>query len=232
LFLSPVFKIEKVEIFVPKNVQETEIRSFINFEFEKPFLHFFKKNTFFLVKSKNIERDILKKYPLIAQVKINKKFPNAIFLNITDREAVGVCCLKRNKCFLVDKNGIAFKDYQQQNDGLILSLPLIILKNKSQINIGSQVIQEEFLKQIITIEKYLANNDVKISQFEFDHNNNLTVNLKGGGKIYFSLVGDEKLNLALTKLSLLLDEILKSEDIKNLDYIDLRFSKVFYRLKD
>lgn len=232
LFLSPVFKIEKVEIFVPKNIQETEIRSFINFEFEKPFLHFFKKNTFFLVSKKKVEKDILQRFPAVEQAKIKKVFPNTFSLTIEERKPKGVCCIGKVNCFLFDKSGIVFSGYFKKDGETNSALPIIFLKNKSNIKLGECVFSKEKIAQIFAIRKELLADNIGIENFEFAGGEKIVVKTKEGWKIYFSQNSIDSLNLALTKLNILLKDGLTEDERKNLEYIDLRFSKVFYRLKD
>jgi len=55
----------------------------------------------------------------------------------------------------------------------------------------------------------------------------LDVKTTEGWEIYFDLAGD--INLSLTKLSLLFDEEISQEARESLQYIDLRFSKVYYK---
>jgi len=226
LFLSEVFKIKEIKIATSDEIPKKEILAFLEKELDIPFFHFFKKNTFFLINSKKIENEISNRYPEIKEVNLKKKFPKTLILEVEKRKAVGVWCGVENKCFLIDKKGTIFQtaSVSEEKDNLVL----IFSENYGIKELGEKIIPEEKMSQILKIKNILEKEmGINTEKFTLKTPERLNVKTTEGWEIYFDLSGD--INLALTKLSLLLEKEVPPETRKNLQYIDLRFSKVYYK---
>lgn len=225
-FLSKIFRIKEINISAPDDISQKEIQALLEEELETPFFYFFHKNTFFLVNSQKIEDRILKEYPEIKEVTLEKKFPKSLNLEIKKREAAGIWCFSEDNCFLIDKEGIIFQGIFRElvSEGLVK----IFSEDEKVKNLGGKVIAEEKINQLLEIHHELEENlRIGVERFTLSEGERLDVKTIEEWEIYFDLAGD--INLALTKLGLLLEKEIPPEDRENLQYIDFRFSKVYYK---
>ncbi|MDI6883019.1 MAG: FtsQ-type POTRA domain-containing protein [Patescibacteria group bacterium] len=226
LFLSEVLKIREIEIFSAQSISQKEIRAFLEKELKTPFLYFFSKDTFFLVSSQKIEEKILKEHPEIEKVNLKKNFPKDLIVEIKERIPKGIFCFSTDNCFLIDNQGIIFKAVEKIRPE---NLPIIFGPVTTQYErvLGEEVIYQEKINQILEIENEFQKLEIEPEKFILKDNERLDIKITEGWEIYFDL--REDINLALTKLKLLLEKEISLEKRKNLEYIDLRFSKVFYK---
>ncbi|MCD6528504.1 FtsQ-type POTRA domain-containing protein, partial [bacterium] len=214
----------------PRDIPYYELKNLLEKELEKDFLYFFKRNTFFLINPKKIEQKILKEYPEIKKANLKKKLPRTLILEIQLRKAAGVWCFSEDNCFLIDEKGIIYGEHfpvtlkKREKEDLIT-----IFKITKEIKKpGENVISPEKMSQLLKIQNKLKNNlQIEIEKFTLKKSERLDVKTTEGWQVYFDLSGD--INLALVKLNLILEKEIPPEERKNLQYIDLRFSKVYYK---
>lgn len=207
LFLSPFFELRKIEIIAPRGVLPVEIYNVCLTRLG---------GSLFLIKKSSLENEILTKFSAVKSVEIKKRFPHTMLLEIKERQAVGIFCPSStsSNCHLIDETGVVF-------GGANSEMMPIIFSEKENIN---QRTVEKVLEIGEELEKRLA---VKITKFILASQQRLNVETAEGWEIYFNVETDMK--LALTKLKLLLEKEISPEERKNLQYIDLRFSKAYYR---
>jgi len=210
LFFSSFFQIKEF-IFLNEFDKNNEIRNLIIEESEK--------NIFFF-NEKEMEKYLLEKYLILESADINRKFPDKILINLKPREGIGVF-ISEDSTFLIDKNGIIFKKAEGDN------LLKIKTTNNNSFNLGEKVVHEEELEAILRLESELQKN-LKIPLEEITIiENRINVKTKQGWDIYFSLRKD--LNLQITELQLVLEKKISPDEKGNLQYIDLRFEKIYYK---
>ncbi len=117
------------------------------------------------------------------------------------------------ECFLADKNGMIFKKAPAETD-----LVKIFGKKELLSQIG----------QVLEIESKLKESlDIEIERAEMVSSQRLDVETSEGWKIYFDLTGD--LDWQVQKLGLVLEKQITPEKRRNLEYVDLRFSRIYYK---
>jgi len=246
LFFSRAFEIRDVAIAAPGTLSHLvlQVNKSMKDSLDKPFLWFLNKKSFFSVRAKRIKKEILNDYPEIDAMIIKREFPHRLFVELYERDPSAVWCYDETDCYFIDKQGIIFKPstitatstdvlsvWEQANN--IQELPLIYTQNKINtedlfVELLSEAIPSEKLSQIIRINQ-VFNNDlsIEVSHFITDSEEMLHVVMKGGCKVYFVLGSD--IEMTITKLKLLFEKEISQEKVKNLKYIDLRFSKVYYK---
>lgn len=221
LFLSNIFQIREIQIAGPAGMPYWELREIVKEELNKDFLYFFTASSFFLVQAGSVEKKILKQYPDIETVELQKKFPNALFLEIKKKQPVAQLCFSADNCFLIDSEGIIYR-------GSPPASLVAIFKEQGKIkNPGEQAISPEEMNQILRIKSELKKLEIEAVKFVLREGKRMDVKTADGWEIYFDLSGD--INLALTKLHLLLEKEISPEERRNLKYINLRFSKIYYK---
>lgn len=232
LIFSQTFQVDKVYIFGNKEVKSQNLQNFLQGKIEK-FSPFTSIANIFLVNSRELEREILKKFPKINIVEIKKKFPNMLDIMVEEKKAVAIFCLEEqflssetiSQCGFLDKKGIVF----EENCSLNEDLPLIkSLESEKKINLGGIVIEKEILEEILKINENLEN-ELKLSLEEYilATGSRLNVKTSQGWEIFFDLKTD--IDLQILKLRLLLEEEILPENRKIFEYIDLRLPRVYYK---
>lgn len=205
---SNVFQARKIQILGEEFNTQEEIINIVNLFLEKQNL-FFKTKSIFLINKKHIENALLDNFLNIEELKVFKILPNKLSIKIQER-IPKIIAQYEDKEYLLDKNGLVFElqegDYQ---------LPLFIFKES--INFNDIVLSSNLIRKIEEIDRRLEpdsfayqNEDVVANigqtQFIFDYQKNITQQIED--------------------LLLLLEN--RDLRIEDLDYVDLRFDKIFY----
>lgn len=227
LFFSPTFKIKEIKIVSPPEISAGELEKSLLSELQRSYFYLLKRDTFFLIRNSAIENEILKQFPQVKKATLKKRFPRSLLLEVEQRKAVFIWCYSEfDECFLVDDQGIIFQE-TQDNTISKESLPLVFFKGQKK-EILEEVCPIQEMEQILEIQNVFKEKlALLITHFTKEGEKMLKVKLSGGCEVYFDLTGD--IQLALAKLRLLLEKEISPEKIKNLQYIDLRFTKAYYK---
>jgi len=225
LLLSPLLAIKEIRIVAPDSLNNVTpaVQKLVNQEIEKKFAFFLNRKSFFLLNTKSIREKIEQMEPSIEEAVIAKKFLNTLLVKLKGRTAQAIWCpVQDGSCYLLDKKGVIFKKTEQKD------LPIILIETELPAKIPSEIIGQAKMAQILEVSSFF-NEKLKITPqyLSFDGQEKLTLKAQEGWEVYFLLGGDIK--ASLTKLGLLLEKTLTPDQRKNLQYIDLRFSKVYYK---
>lgn len=212
LFFSPLFEIKEIKVSGNRAIDSQEIKNIL------------KQKNLFLVTKNKLRETLLNNFSRIESVDISKNiFKKIIELKIVERKEVGIFC--RGDCYYIDKKGVIFETAPQTSGTLIL-----VIKDSSdgEMRIGDNVVEEEFIAELIDLRTYLSNQlSLKALDFAIDASEDLKVNTHEGWYILFDKARD--LQNQLTALELVLKEKVR-EARKNLEYIDLRIeNRVYYK---
>lgn len=218
---SSIFQIREIKISGNQKVSSEILENLIREKISQRVL-FFSSQSIFLTHFNKINKTILEKFPQIAKVNLKRKFFDKLIVEIKERKLVAIFSHNEN-LFSLDREGVIFEQIEEPESKLLKVKNLTLKKNPK---LGEKVIKEEILGQILEINSKL-NENLKIEPVEISIVSEERINVKTseGWEIYFNLKGD--LNWQLTKLSLILKERVPPEKRKNLEYIDLRFEKVY-----
>lgn len=198
---SPLFELKKIEFKGNENLNLKTLETEILVET--------KGKIFF--NSKNLEEKILKKFPEIETIKISKSFQK-IIVRLKERKPI-FNFVENEKFFLISEDGVLFKKGKKED-------LIEIEKEKYSPKIGERVFSKEEIKTILEILE-------KIKQFspkriKFIEPEKVSFLAEDGFEIYFSL--EKPIDWQITKLKTLIEkEFTSKEELKNLEYIDLRF---------
>ena len=224
LLFSKVFQVEKIIVTGEEKVSKEEIEFLVEKRLASKIL-FFKTKSIFLVNLKEIRKDILNSFPQIAEVEIRQGFFDAVNIVVIERSGAAVWCQEED-CFLLDNQGVIFEEVLETKPGLVL------IKTKPGLGeLGETIIEKEKLTQILEIKSKLAESlETFIKEVSLISDERLNVKTSEDWEIYFNLKGD--LDWQITELSLVLEKQIPPEKRGELEYIDLRFSRVYYKYKD
>ena len=197
---------------------------------------FFYSRSIFLVNSREIKNTLFEKYPQIESLNLKRNFPSTLFLEIIERTPVGIWCMgETQKCFSFDKEGIIFAANPEISFNGSVNSPQEILKitdfmEKESPNLGEGIIDKNLLSSIENIKTNLK--EINVVPVEFvlpDEEGRLNVKTVSDFEIYFNSKDD--LNWQTTELSQVLEKEIPQKNWGNLEYIDLRFSKIYYKYR-
>jgi cell division septal protein FtsQ len=218
---NPFFQINSIEIYNSTNINEDSLHRYVEKKVAKENFLFTSRSIFF-VSEKNIREDILSQTSIIKDISIEKIFPSKIKLILEEREPIAVWCKKKNMefCFYIDKEGIAFQKIKNTEKML---LPIIMEK---EFVLGEKVIEEDFLKNIFFLRNELHKLNIEIRYFNLSKKNTIEVSLKDSWDVLFSLNNYKE---EVKNLKFILEKM-NQENIKKLNYIDLRFGdRIYYK---
>ncbi len=221
LFFSDKFYVKKIKVTGNEKIATEDIKKIVSDKLSRNFFDIIKTRSIFLIPEKEIRNKILKDYPKIGNVEIKRKLFDTLILKIEERKPMALFC-QGNECFLIDKNGVIFESSKTTPKELEIRL----FEKRQNLSLPRKIITKKILGLILKIEKNLKEKfDVTTKEVFTDQKEKLNFKTVQGWKIYFNLEKD--IDLQITKLNLLLEKEISPEERKILNYIDLRFSRVF-----
>jgi len=229
LFYSGV-QLKNVEISGNDRTKTQDLQNLVWNSANTGLINFWTINIFsrsiFVINDEKINRDILKNFPMVKQVSINKKFPQTLTLGVVERKPVGVFCPStvtgqaNSQCFLIDNNGIAFEPLSVSQSDLVIVRQA---STNDQIYTGEEVLNQGVATAVSKIEKTLKD-DFQIDLKEALVSTPTRLDIKTGEnwKIYFDLDPNFGIDSQIVKLNALLVGDLSQDKRKSLRYIDLR----------
>lgn len=226
LLFSPLLAISQVKIAASPSLDNLTpiVENLVNQKLEKRLAFLPLKKTFFLLNTTNLKKEIAVAWPQIEEVVIRKTFSHTLFLQLKERVPLAVWCLSAgDPCYFIDQTGLIFQAATEK------TLPIIIAENTTvPLTLPSQVIEPAKMARILqAIGFFQEKLAIGLQNCLTDGQNKLTIKTQEGWEVYFDLTSDTQ--TALTKLGLLLEKNLPPEKRKTLQYIDLRFSKAYYK---
>jgi len=200
---SSVFQIKNIEVLGTEKTSEEEIRIIVSNN----------AKNIFLADLEEIDRILLERYVQIGNVDIKRDFPDVLLVQIEERKPVAVIS-KYEGYFFIDKEAVIFEE--------ILEKPLEMLILKSE----EDLIQKEQLDQALKINSVLKNDlKIPIKEILIKSEKRIDVETIEGWNIYFNPKKD--LDPQLEEFGILLKEKISLKDRENLEYVDLRFEKIY-----
>ena len=228
---SDFFQTKEIKISGNSKASGEEIERIIKENLNEKIL-FFSTENIFLLNSKRINQEILKKFPQISDLKIRKKFWGILSVSVTERMAIAVICQnieEENKnCFFVDKEGVVFEpivnavnEGKQKLLGNHLNLPELKMSSPTDIFLGKKVLWKERLSDLFKAESALKNINVIIREIKIISNDRVDFQTEEGWQIFFN--SEKDMQRQMTKLKTILEKEIPAEKRTGLEYIDLRF---------
>lgn len=218
---SPFFQITKVEIRGNEKISDQEIKEIIH-PYVKHQIIFWQTRNIFLANLKETNNSLLEKFPEIVQVELKRSFPKTLIISIQERKPVAIF-KHYDRQFLIDKEGIVFKEFIEGQESGYLQIEGLIFEG--EIKLGRQVIEKEIMTKILEIKQELSRKEIPIIAAVIASKERLNVKTLENWEIYFNL--REDITKQIFNLGIVLREKIPLERRKTLEYIDLRFDKIF-----
>lgn len=157
LFFSSYAEVKEVKIgSMSHTITQDEVISVVNgYRQERLWRIFLYKNFFFF--SVDDVRDRLDdRFLTFDNVRVEKKFPNSVYITFTEREVVAYWC-GIQKCFGIDENGYAFQELPDkavvlENDKK--TYPVVISNDSDSVLLKNVVIEKDVLAQYLEWDNF------------------------------------------------------------------------------
>jgi len=227
LFFSK-FQVQKVDILGDEKNKSQDIKNLVWLDINKKIFSLgvfdISTKSIFMVDSKKIVKDILDKFPSIEDVKVQKKMPDKIVLNVKERKPFAIFCQSDN-CFFIDESGVIFEPLHNN----IIKDMTIIQKDLDgkELFVGKNVIEKNIIDTIYKVQKDLKDN-FQIDIKEVFVSNYLIFKTSENWQIYFNSNSD--VDLQITKMNILLRDEIPVSVRKNIQYIYLQYKdRAYYK---
>jgi cell division septal protein FtsQ len=233
LFFAGFLSVSQFRITGINQLSEKNILNVVNSEIGGKYLMLVERNNLLLINNSAIENSLNKKFVKIENVKITKKFPNILLINIKERKSSMILC-SGGECYLIDWQGMIYSkiDYSLPEVDENRLLALTDLSNKA-VNIGEIAFATDYLEYIVEIGEKMKNEvDIEMEK-EYETPSRVSADIRGktqeGWRIFFN--GNIDLQKEIDMLRIVLDEKI-GDKRKDLEYVDLRSeNKVYFKFK-
>lgn len=234
LFCSNNFKIGQIEIIGNQQVSRDEIMNVAQNLLSKKKAAFLINNNYWLFSEDDLADRLTNNFNAIENSEVQKSFPHKIKIVIKERSAALIYCQfdkdlnKKDsvpKCYLVDKNGMAFRESAFIEGG---DMPMIEDWSGYNKVLGSYVVSDSTIKKIIQIKDDLPSIlNIKPMAFVVSEDHRLDAVLEGGWRIYFD--PEKEISAQLGVLKRLFDQEI-SNKLSTIQYVDLRVDgRIYYK---
>jgi cell division septal protein FtsQ len=222
---SPALEVREISVAGAGDISGRNCTEFIEGEVTKK-IAFFDSKSILLFNLEQTKKEMLARFPQIQDVKIERQFPSKIIASVEERRGVAMFAGAAGKKFLVDSAGIAFEETAGQDNLMEISGD----KDQGVIKLGDPAIAKETLLGILRIkEEMLASSGITAVSASVDSPERVILQIREGWYVYFNPLKD--IDSQSSKLTAVLnDEAFKSK-ISNLEYIDVRFTRVYLKEK-
>ena len=232
VFFSYFLEINSISINGNESVSKDLILEKINPQISGEYLGFIRKNNLLLIRTRKIKNDTLNDFKIIRDIKIKRKFPDSLKIDISERHPQLVFCGAGN-CFLIDEKREAYDNFningENKNNFIILTD-----EGCKGINLSDFIAEPNYFEYILGIREGLnglgleVENDFQTVSFI---SKDIRVKTKEGWKVYFN--ENVPLEKEIGMLKIVLDNKINSDQRKDLEYVDLRIdNKIFYKFRE
>lgn len=215
---SSTFQVKEIKVTGEIKIPVEELKNAISDKVNKK-IAFFNIRNIFLANTREIDKILLEKFPQIAKVQILREFPDVLAAQIEERKPFALF-LRGENYFYIDKTGVIFEEVFE-----IPQLLKIKLASIPDLELGKRIIEEEKMTQILKIISKLNDLKIPIEEILIASERRFNAKTLASFEIYFN--PEKDLDWQLTELSILLKERIPPEKRGKLQYIDLRFEKIY-----
>lgn len=210
----PFFQVEEISVSGNEKVEADSIKKIVDQSISRD-LFFTSSRSVFLVRIGKARSELLGSLPVLCEAEMRRSPPDKLKVKVKERKPVGIFVGAQN--YLIDKRGVVFQ-VTSPAEGFL------IRKKDENARAGKKMISRETMDKILAIKSRLEEINLKNVTLSDSRLNAVT---EAGWKIYFDL--DKDWEWQVTKLKLAMEREISETEWKDLEYIDLRFDKIYYK---
>lgn len=231
---SIFFLIDEPQIVGMNEISEETLRGSVDNQLSRKYFRIFPRQSFFLVRPRDLEDHLRLEYPLLASVSVTRVFPDGLIVEVAERKKI-ILWNSLGQSYLIDEKGVAHdstRAFLPENISYTLSItdmsekPVVLGEKVFDASYGEFVIRmnELFSEQLgLTLEPGYTT----VSRFAGE----LRVRTSEGWEAYFGT--DIPIESSLHMLKLLFEKELPKALRAKLAHIDLRAeNRAYYAFRE
>lgn len=232
LFFNAYFFVDNVIVNGAQRIDEYRIYNIIDQQLQKKRLLFFPQQNIFIFSKRKLKKEILYNFS-VNDLRVNKNLPRTLTVSFSEKIPAAIWS-EQNRYYYIDADMTVLAEVE----GLqVNAAEFIALKNETdqplirQSGLSKKVsLAKNYLLFCLALTQKSKEQGIAIAN-TFDINEpekTLRLRITDGPAVYFNAESDWENQFE--KLTVLLSEKLNPNDLKKLEYIDLRFGdKVYYK---
>lgn len=238
LLRLPYWQVKRIEVIGNQTISAEELRLAAQESLRGAKFFIIPQNAIFALEPEKLASALASGFPRIAEIKIDKVFPDSLTLTLREREFFGIYCNDLNAatstfagepaCAYLDQSGFAYERAPQVSGFLIIK----VSTDRGVIQIPSHLIEPEIMERMRKIaDAFAANSGMAIVGYNLFSKvpSEIRAVTREGFEIWLKSDDD------FEKAALIFKKVLEGE-IKEqrplLKYVDLRLgNKVFYKVR-
>lgn len=223
LCFSPVFEVKMVSVSGDGELKNSECQKLLEDLAEKK-IGLMSSKSIFLFDLDKANKEILEKFPQIQNISIQRKFPGEIYASLQERKPAAVFDWRGQKFFNIDETGVIFEEAGGPDDFFIISR-----NNESEdVKLGSRVFDTAFLVKILRLKTDIESKlPVRVARGLVVTDERVNFKTTEGWEIFVNPQKD--MDWQFAKLEAVVNEESFTEKRTDLEYIDLRFTRVYLK---
>jgi hypothetical protein len=233
LFFNAYFSIDNVIVKGAELIDEHKIYSIIDKQLQNKRLFVFAQKNIFAFSKRQVKNEFLKNFN-VADLRVNKDLPRTLTVSFAEKTPSAVWS-ENDQYYYIDADFTVLAEVEALS---LDAQQFIVLKNE---NSAQPLIRLSGLTKKVSLDKtylfFCLNLAKKTGEQGIatdsvflinEQEKTIRIHLTDGPQVYFNVEND--LNAQFEKLTVLLTEKFNPNDLKKLDYIDLRFGdKIYYK---
>lgn len=221
---SPVFEVQTIKINGAEKIEEGKMVEIIEKELNKK-IGLLDSKSILLFNLDQTKKDLMARLPQAQDIVISREFPSKIIASVQERRAAAVL-IADGKRYSLDESGLAFEECQNGEDLPVISTPLA-----DAPEIGAAGVGKETMRGILRIiAEIRASTDIALVEAIIATPERVNLLTKEGWYVYFHPRKD--INDQITKLLAVAADETFAQKRSNLEYLDIRFTRVYLKEKD
>lgn len=234
LFFSAMLEVTLINV-ANKRIERSKVEDLVRQRVAGAYWGVLPKNNLIVIPEKQIEQDLKDNFNLIKEVTVTRVFPNALLVELAERESEIVWC-QQGECYLVDENGTVFYKLKPTDEELYRQ-DLVRVEDRSQsgIEVGKTIVDPSAVAYLIgLVSKFEQHGQLEIQPVFWTPSaisGEIRVRTKAGWEIFLNLAQPVEGQVGILKK--VIQEKVSPEKIDDLQYIDLRLKeRVVYKLNE
>lgn len=222
---SPALEVKEINVAGAERIDSRDCVDFIQGEVNKK-IAFFDSKSILLLNLDQTKKELLDKFPQIQDIKIQRQFPSKIYASIEERRGVAIFVDGNGKYYSIDGDGIIFEEAKGDTTDLLQ----ISGSRDDDLSLGKAVVKKELLSNILRMKGDVqSTTQIIITSAIIATPERVNLKTSEGWYIYFNPIKD--IDDQFLKLgAVLIDDSFKAKR-RNLEYVDIRFTRVYLKEK-
>jgi len=222
---SPATQVRDITVAGTEKINKDDCAKLIADEVNKK-VAFLDSKSILLFNLDQAKKELLARFPQIQDIKIERQFPSKIYAQVLERREVAVFKASGDKRYLVDGDGIAFEAAPEGRVDLLEIAP----GREQEVALGAEAISKNTLAAILRAKADIqALKNISVVGAVIATPERINLQTSEGWFVYLDPLKD--IDEQLAKLGAVMDDDSFKSKRANLEYVDVRFTRVYLKEK-